>query len=215
MSKIKVVIFDLDGTIGDTVPLCIKSFKKAIEPLIKRSLSEDEIIATFGPSEEGTIMALAPEFYAKGVDDYLEYYENYHDMCPNPFEGMENILKMLKEKNIHIAMVTGKGKHSTTISLKQFGISDYFEIIETGIVTGPSKPQGIQNVINYYKEFKRSEFIYVGDAPSDITASRTAGIPVISVAWAQMAEPEKLKELFPDEIFYKIDEFSQWLKKRI
>ena len=71
MKKIKCVIFDLDGTIGDTVPLCIKAFKEAIEPLINRSVSNEEIIATFGPSEEGTIMALAPEFYEKGVEDYL------------------------------------------------------------------------------------------------------------------------------------------------
>mgnify|MGYP006357288589 CR=1 FL=1 len=48
MKKIKGVIFDLDGTIGDTVPLCIKAFRKAIEPLIERSVSDEEIIATFG-----------------------------------------------------------------------------------------------------------------------------------------------------------------------
>ena len=149
MKKIKRVIFDLDGTIGDTVPLCIKAFRKAIEPLIERSVSDEEIIATFGPSEEGTIMALAPEFYEEGVTNYLKYYEQYHDMCPNPFEGIEDILRILKEKGIHISMVTGKGKYSTDISLKKFSIDSYFEIIETGIVSGPSKPQGIQKVIDF------------------------------------------------------------------
>mgnify|MGYP000358374915 FL=1 len=215
MKKIKGVIFDLDGTIGDTVPLCIKAFRKAIEPLIERSVSDEEIIATFGPSEEGTIMALAPNFYKKGVEDYLRYYEEYHDMCPNPFEGIEDILKMLKEKRIQISMVTGKGKYSTDISLKKFSIDSYFEIIETGIVSGPSKPQGIQKVIDFYKHFDKDEFIYVGDAPSDISASRKIGIPVISVAWAKSAEPKKLKELSPNEIFYSITEFSEWLNARI
>ena len=215
MKKIKGVIFDLDGTIGDTVPLCIKAFRKAIEPLIERSVSDEEIIATFGPSEEGTIMALAPNFYKKGVEDYLRYYEEYHDMCPNPFEGIEDILKMLKEKRIQISMVTGKGKYSTDISLKKFSIDSYFEIIETGIVSGPSKPQGIQKVIDFYKHFDKDEFIYVGDAPSDISASRKIGIPVISVAWAKSAEPKKLKDLSPNEIFYSITEFSEWLNARI
>ena len=215
MKKIKGVIFDLDGTIGDTVPLCIKAFRKAIEPLIERSVSDEEIIATFGPSEEGTIMALAPEFYEEGVTNYLKYYEQYHDMCPNPFEGIEDILRILKEKGIHISMVTGKGKYSTDISLKKFSIDSYFEIIETGIVSGPSKPQGIQNVIDFYKHLDKSEFIYVGDAPSDISASREVGISVISVAWAKSAEPKKLKELSPNEIFYSITEFSEWLNARI
>ena len=59
LKKIKALIFDLDGTIGDTLPLCIKAFRRSIEPLIGRSVSDAEIIATFGPSEEGTIMALA------------------------------------------------------------------------------------------------------------------------------------------------------------
>ena len=215
MKKIKGVIFDLDGTIGDTVPLCIKAFRKAIEPLIERSVSDEEIIATFGPSEEGTIMALAPEFYEEGVTNYLKYYEQYHDMCPNPFEGIEDILRILKEKGIHISMVTGKGKYSTDISLKKFSIDSYFEIIETGIVSKPSKPQGIQKVIDFYKHLDKDEFIYVGDAPSDISASREVGISVISAAWAKSAEPEKLKELSPNEIFYSISEFSEWLKIRI
>ena len=74
MKKIKGVIFDLDGTIGDTVPLCIKAFRKAIEPLIERLVSDEEIIATFGPSEEGTIMALASQFYEEGVTNYLKYF---------------------------------------------------------------------------------------------------------------------------------------------
>ena len=215
MKKIKGVIFDLDGTIGDTVPLCIKAFRKAIEPLIERSVSDEEIIATFGPSEEGTIMALAPQFYEEGVTNYLKYYEQYHHMCPNPFEGIEDILRILKEKGIHISMVTGKGKYSTDISLKKFSIDSYFEIIETGIVSGPSKPQAIQNVIDFYKHLDKDEFIYVGDAPSDISASREVGIFVISAAWAKSAEPEKLKELSPNEIFYSISEFSEWLKIRI
>jgi len=66
-------------------------------------------------------------------------------MCPTPFEGIENILKMLKEKGVHIAMVTGKGKRSTAVSLEQFRLSHYFEIIETGIINGPSKPYVLQH----------------------------------------------------------------------
>jgi len=74
MKKIKAVIFDLDGTLANTLPTCIKAFRAAVEPLISRSVSDAEIIATFGPSEEGTIQALAPDFYDKGVSGYLKFY---------------------------------------------------------------------------------------------------------------------------------------------
>jgi HAD superfamily hydrolase (TIGR01549 family) len=215
VNKIKAVIFDLDGTIGDTLPLCIKAFRHSIEPLIGRSVSDAEIIATFGPSEEGTIMALAPDHYDKGVADYLQHYETFHDMCPMPFEGIADLLQTLKGKDVRIAMVTGKGKYSTAISLKQFGFENYFEFIETGMPSGPRKPEGIQLVLDHFSDLVKEEIIYVGDAPSDITASRKVGIPVIAAAWAETTEAEKLKELYPDEIFYTISDFAIWLNSRI
>jgi HAD superfamily hydrolase (TIGR01549 family) len=215
MNKIKAVIFDLDGTIGDTLPLCIKAFRHSVEPLIGRSVSDAEIIATFGPSEEGTIMALAPNHYDKGVADYLHHYESFHEMCPSPFKGIEDLLKYLKEKGVRIAMVTGKGKHSTAISLKQFGLENYFEFIETGMPSGPRKPEGIELVASQFGDITKEEIIYVGDAPGDISASRKVGIPVVAAAWAETAEPEKLNDLQPDEIFYTIHDFTAWLHKKL
>ena len=52
MSKIKLVAFDLDGTIGDTIPLCIRAFKKAVMPYIGYELSDDDVIQTFGNDRE-------------------------------------------------------------------------------------------------------------------------------------------------------------------
>lgn len=50
MQKIKGVIFDLDGTLANTLPLCIQAFRQSVEPLTLQPLSDEEIIATFGPS---------------------------------------------------------------------------------------------------------------------------------------------------------------------
>ncbi|MEO5682614.1 MAG: HAD hydrolase-like protein [Chitinophagaceae bacterium] len=215
MQQIKAVIFDLDGTLANTLPLCIKAFRQSVEPLINRAVSDEEIMATFGPSEEGTIMALAPDHYSKGMADYLHFYKAFHKMCPDPFAGMEELLIALKKKKLRIAMVTGKGKHSTAISLQQFGLLSFFEIIETGVPGGPRKAAGIQAVLDYFTDLDKDEVIYVGDAPGDITASRQAGIPVIAAAWAETAEPEKLATLHPDELFYTIEDFSNWLYARI
>src|SRR4051794_19077537 len=120
MSKIKGVIFDLDGTLANTLPLCIQAFRQSVEPLINKPVTDEEIIATFGPSEEGTIMALAPDYYDQGVADYLHYYKNLHNLCPVPFENIKDLLIVLKHKGVRIAMVTGKGKQSTAISLQHF-----------------------------------------------------------------------------------------------
>jgi HAD superfamily hydrolase (TIGR01549 family) len=201
--------------LANTLPLCIQSFRKSVEPLINRSISDDEIIATFGPSEEGTIMALAPNHYNKGVSDYLHFYESLHEMCPAPFDGIKEILETLKNNGVHLSMVTGKGKHSTDISLKYFKLTHFFEIIETGSPDGARKAAGIQIILNVLKDIKSDEVIYVGDASSDIIASRKVGVPVVAAAWADTAEPEKLKELKPDELFYSIKDFSNWMADKI
>lgn len=52
---IKLVAFDLDGTIADTIPMCIEAFKQAVTPYASKILSEDDIVKTFGLNEEGMI----------------------------------------------------------------------------------------------------------------------------------------------------------------
>jgi len=211
MQKIKGVIFDLDGTLANTLPLCIQAFRQSVEPLALKPLSDAEIIATFGPSEEGTIMTLVPEHYEKGIVNYLNFYEALHDMCPDPFPDIRDLLDLLKEKGVHIAMVTGKGKHSTDISLKKFNLTGYFEIVETGSPTGPRKTEGIRQVLTSWPHLKKEEIIYIGDAPSDIKASREAGIAVIGAGWAPTADPEALLTLKPDRLFYTVRDLTDWL----
>lgn len=211
MKKIKAVIFDLDGTLANTLPLCIEAFRRSVEPLAQRTVSDEEIIETFGLSEEGTIRALVPEHYDKGVADYLQFYQSMHHLCNEPFEGILELLTDLRNKKVKIAMVTGKGKYSTDISLKQFALGGFFELIETGSPSGPRKAEGLQLILNNWPDIQSNEVIYVGDAPSDIIASRKAGIPVIAAAWADTAEPQKLMSLSPDKVFYKVKDFSEWL----
>ena len=55
------VIFDLDGTLADTLPLCIVALRAAIFPIAGRTLSDEEIMAAFGQSEERTIRAAGPK----------------------------------------------------------------------------------------------------------------------------------------------------------
>jgi len=197
----KGFIFDLDGTIANTLPLCIEAFRRSIEPLAQRQLSDAEIIATFGPSEEGTIMALAPDHYDQGIGSYLKYYEQLHSMCPSPFPGMTELLQQLRQQNFPLAMVTGKGRYSTEISLNVFDLVNVFDPIETGAPHGPRKAEGIQAVLKEWQVVDKSSILYLGDSPGDITAARVAGIPVAAVTWATTTNKDELKAMKPDFIF--------------
>lgn len=211
---IRTVIFDLDGTIANTLPMCLVAFKQAIEPLAGRSLSDEEIIATFGPSEEGTIQALIPEHYEQGLERYLQHYATLHDRCPQPFDGLVPILNYLRSNRIYVAMVTGKGARSTKITLDKFGIHALFDLVETGSPLGPRKVQGIQNVLNRFG-LHPDEAIYVGDTPSDIVTAREAKVGIIAAAWAETADCERLQAQHPDEMFRTMQEFSDYIRSRI
>ena len=207
---IKAVIFDLDGTIADTLPLCIAAFRKSIEPLAGKELSDEEIVATFGPSEEGTIQQLIPQDYHQGLKDYLKYYREQHDMCPRPFEGIIEIIDHLRDSKIIAAMVTGKGPQSTEISLEHYGLKDKFAMIETGWAKGPRKVEGISAVLNKFN-INPEETVYVGDTVSDIVSAREVKVPVISAAWSSTADISALQQNKPDMLFKKVEEFKDYL----
>jgi len=207
---IKAMLFDLDGTIGNTVPLCIKAFRKSIESFMGRNITDEEIVATFGPSEEGTIKALIPEHYEEGIKQYLHYYKAFHKECPKPFDGIVEIIRVLKEKGILVAMVTGKGPKSVDITLEQFEMVDLFEYIEAGSISGNRKCEGITSVIEHFN-INPEEAYYVGDAPNDILAARAAGVKIISAAWADMVYVEELERLKPDKLFRTIKELEAFI----
>lgn len=73
-------------------------------------------------------------------------------------------------------MVTGKGKNRTGIYLKHFGPTHFFEHIATGSSKGARKAEGIELILELLKGIKKEEDVYIGDAQSDIIASRKAGI---------------------------------------
>src|SRR4051794_37931939 len=168
MEKFKAVIFDIDGTLADTVPLCVEAFRQAVEPQLHRPLSDEEIKAAFGPDEEGTIIKFNPPDVKKATADFMHYYESLHEeMCPKPFDGIKELLDTLKSKGVCLAISTGKGQHTIHISLCLFGIIKYFDKIEKGSPKGSRKPEAIQEIVNEFG-VQKDEVLYVGDSPGDV-----------------------------------------------
>lgn len=209
---IKAVIFDLDGTIGDTMPLIIRSFRDAIEPYAKRSVSDEEIIATFGRSEEGTIRMMIPDDYDAGFAAFIRSYSKNHKQFGKPFGGITELLNDLKSKNLKLGIVTGKGPVSYEITMREYGYENMFDAIDTGIPEGPRKPEGLRAVLKAL-DIEPHETVYIGDMDTDITASREVGIPPISAAWADTAETEKLRQMNPYATFESVRSLSDYLNE--
>lgn len=214
---LKAMLFDLDGTLGDTLPLCLAAFRKAIEPLSGTKVTPEEIIATFGPSEEGTIKAILPDHYDEGIREYWRCYEELHDMCPAPFDLIPELLAFLRGRGLRLGMVTGKAKPSADISMERFCLTSLFDDFEYGCIHGPRKPEAIRMMLARHG-VRPDEAAYVGDTPSDIIAAQEAGVLIYSAAWAETASAalkEQLRAMKPDGLFESVRDFRTFLHETL
>jgi phosphoglycolate phosphatase-like HAD superfamily hydrolase/ADP-ribose pyrophosphatase YjhB (NUDIX family) len=211
---IRGVIFDFDGTLADTLPLCVEAFRRASAPLVGRELSDEQIMATFGPAEEGSVYRLAPNAPTECLEAYLRHYEDLHAEYPEPFAGIVQLLEGLRKRNVRLALVTGKGPRSAEISMRVLGLGQYFEFVEAGSPDGPRKAEAIRDVLDRWKLHKH-EVVYVGDHAKDVTASREVGIGVVGVAWARLSHPDRIAAERPDALFFHVEDLADWLSARI
>lgn len=213
-TSFNAVLFDLDGTLANTLPLCIAAFRSAIEPVTGIALADADIVATFGPSEEGTVRALAPDHYDACMAAYLAHYERLHPGWPDLFAGMRELLRDLRARGVRLGLVTGKGAASTRLSLRQFGLDDCFELVETGSPDGPRKPDALQLILAAW-QLAPAEAVYIGDAPGDVTAARAVGMPVVGAAWAETTDTAALAAMAPDHLATSVDALRDWLLPRL
>lgn len=207
---IKLVGFDLDGTIADTLPMCIVAFQKALRPYINGSLTEEEIARTFGLNEEGMIKQLVKDDWKQALNDFYTQYREIHTMCPHPFEGLKELINELKSRKLIVVLITGKGKESCDITLRQFGMENYFDFIATGSPEKNIKAEILQNVRNKY-DLQPDEMVYIGDAVSDITACNEVGIQCLSAGWAESTDNEQLEKYNNGHVFYSVDSLRKYL----
>ena len=184
MNKVKLVAFDLDGTIGDTIPLCIRAFKEAVTPYIGHELSDNDVIRTFGLNEQGMIASLVNAPYKeRALVDFYTIYKNLHEqMCPRPFPGIRELITDLKQSGIIVALITGKGAKSCDITLRQFGINTLFDKVLTGNAERNIKAASLEWLLQNYHLSAR-EVVYIGDTVSDIMACKAVGLDCLSAAW--------------------------------
>lgn len=74
----KMIAFDMDGTIADTIPLCVEAFRRSVSPYVGHELSEQEIVETFGLNEIGMIKVLVSENWEAALQDFYCAYTLLH-----------------------------------------------------------------------------------------------------------------------------------------
>lgn len=209
------MIFDLDGTLADTLPVCFAAFRNALLPYTGHRYTDEEITALFGPSEEGAIRKVVPDHAEACIALFLEEYEKAHDSCCEPFPGLLDVLESIRSRGVRTAVVTGKGPQSAGISLRKIGLNGYFDIVEAGSPEGGIKAEAIGRVLAQWGDIPADAACYVGDVASDVTAARKAGVLPLSAGWAATADPIALEAASPHALFRDIPGFQAWLDRNL
>lgn len=204
----KMIAFDMDGTIADTIPLCVEAFCRSVSPYVGHELSEQEIVETFGLNEIGMIKALVSENWEAALQDFYCAYMLLHRQITKPFPGILELLTVLKSQNIILALVTGKGEKSCRISLKELGLEHMFDAICYGSEKAPNKKENIEGLLKEYS-ISRNQFCYVGDAVSDIRACGKVGVTCFSAAWQDSSDIALLEKENPGRVCSRVEQLYQ------
>ncbi|KAF3886274.1 MULTISPECIES: HAD-IA family hydrolase [Nostocales] len=196
----KVIIFDFDGTVADTLDALVVIANRLAEEFgyipiapeelaLLRNLSSREVIKYSG------ISVFRIPFLVKRVKAALK--NKIKEL--KPILGIKEALIELKSEGHRLGIITSNSQENVTAFLKVNELDDLFEFIYSG-VTIFGKTTIINNVLKQ-KQIKLQEAIYVGDETRDIEASKKANIKVVAVTWGFNSQ-EVLAQQNPDFLIH-------------
>ncbi len=206
----KVIIFDFDGTIADTVEALVNIANRLAiefdyiqitpnELTLLRNLTSREIIRYSGVS------LLKIPFLVKKVKSELKNKITELE----PISGVKEALIELNQQGYSLGVITSNSHENVTEFLKFHNLNYLFEFIYSG-VTIFGKTTIINNVLRQ-KQLKPQTVIYVGDETRDIEAAKKANIKVIAVSWG-FNSPEALAKQNPDFLIHHPSELLDVVK---
>ncbi len=214
----KAIIFDLDGTLLNTLDDLADSVNATLEYMNFPRRTLEEIRRFVGNGMRQLINHAVPQAIPEAkieetFDYFCKYYFAHCNEKTSPYDGIMQMLDESIKQNYKLAVVSNKRDEAVKELCKQ-----YFDMIEVvsgdkpGINRKPA-PDGIENVLKQL-DCKKSEAIYVGDSEVDILTARNAGIDCISVTWGFRTERELLNNgaiyliSHPDELLDEIRKFT-------
>ncbi|MCH5172312.1 MAG: HAD family hydrolase [Erysipelotrichales bacterium] len=186
--KYKVIIFDLDGTLLDT----LEDLKNAVNHALilnnfpKRTI--EEIRNFIGNGTKCLIKKSLPsgvdlKTYEIVYQDFINYYKEHNLDHTHPYQNVINLLEQLKRCGYKTAIVSNKNNDATKAMQQKFfpGLIDVAVGTKDFSKTKPN-PETTLEVIKYLN-VQKSDCVFVGDSEVDIETAKNASINCISVSW--------------------------------
>jgi len=188
MKKYKAIIFDLDGTLLDTLKDLQEGTNYALRVNGMPERTLDEIRRFVGSGARKLIERVIPGcekegVYEKVMGDFAFYYKEHCKDNTAPYPGIMELLKELKRRGYALSVVSNKPDFAVQELIPEY-FPDIFSSV-TGERKGVAKKPAPDLIWEAMKKLNASkeESVYIGDSEVDIEAAKNAGLPCISVAW--------------------------------
>ena len=197
---IKACLFDLDGTLVDSMGLIVASFRETALHFFGESPPESELIAGIGTPLKEQLSTFTDDPVERDAmqEFFAEYYIKNHNDHVKSFQGVHEGLQALQAVGQKMGIVTSKNDIGAMRALKHCKLESYFEIVVTIDSTDKHKP----NPEPVYKALEAlqtdaSEAVFVGDSTHDLEAGRAASCFTAAVDWTVFAKAD-LEACAPD-----------------
>ena len=180
----EAVVFDLDGTLLDTLPSVYQCFGDAVKPFLGKRPSNKEIQDRFGPADHRIVADwVGPEHAQEAVEILYKAYDSALDTML-VFPGIQALLEALQERGIPLGLFTGRGRASTDWLLKERVLGGFFQATVSGDEVSSPKPspEGLLQVLDQLG-VSPGNAVYVGDSILDFRAAAQAPTDFIGVTW--------------------------------
>lgn len=186
--KYDVVIFDLDGTLIDTLEDLRDSVNYALDKFNMPNRNIDEIRSFVGNGIQRLVYKSVPDNTSDGqkqavLKAFKEHYITNSMNKTRPYNGICELVRKLKEMGLGLAVVTNKTQDAALDIMNAFFKDDFQVVIGQidGVAQKP-QPDGVWRAMELLGATKQNS-IYIGDSEVDCLTAKNSEIPIIGVTW--------------------------------
>ena len=199
------MLFDLDGTLADTIPLIVASYQHAFRHVLGEEVEEVRARAWIGRPLLGALLEESPE-HGHALDAaYREWNLANTSALIRRYEGVPELLTELAALDVTTAVVTSKRRETALLALVGVGIEHLIEVAAGLEDTERHKPDP-EPLLHGARVLgvDPGECVYVGDATVDVLAAQRAGMASVAVTWGA-GERDELVAAGPDAVVDTVD----------
>ena len=177
-------VFDLDGTLADTINLIVESYQHAFRTVIGREEDPDVIRSWIGRPLIGAFRDHSPEHADELYATYLQWNADNTERLIRGYDGVVEVLGDLRAAGVHVGVATSKRRESAEQAMDILGISEHVDVLVAMEDTERHKPDPTPLLLALDRMGRGSnDAVYVGDAVVDVLAGKAAGMDTVAVTW--------------------------------